>query len=85
MLLPSDRLSTAWVKRLPDVVSALNNGLTSLFGKKKQLSQSKRRLSHKKPSTKSIPDLLDLACEQAVASSSLSRKGYLRLSKLSYN
>ena len=34
MLLPEGQRSTAWVKRLPDVVSALNNEVTSLIGKK---------------------------------------------------
>ena len=33
MNMPSDR-STAWVKRLPEVVSALNNEVTRLIGKK---------------------------------------------------
>ena len=33
MNMPSGR-STAWVKRLPDVVSALNNEVTRLIGKK---------------------------------------------------
>ena len=34
MLLPEGRRSTEWVKRLPEVVSALNNEVTSLIGKK---------------------------------------------------
>ena len=34
MLLPAGQRSTAWVKRLPDVVAALNNEVTSLIGKK---------------------------------------------------
>ena len=33
MLLPEGQRSTAWVERLPDVVSALNNDVTSLTGK----------------------------------------------------
>ena len=33
MLLPEGQRSTAWVKRLPDVVSALNNEVTRLTGK----------------------------------------------------
>jgi len=33
MLLPEGKRSTAWVKRLPDVVKALNNEVTSLTGK----------------------------------------------------
>ena len=34
MLLPLGWRSTAWVKRLPDVVSPLNNEVTRLTGKK---------------------------------------------------
>ena len=34
MCLPEGQRSTAWVKRLPEVVSALNNEVTSLIGKK---------------------------------------------------
>jgi len=34
MLLPEGQRSSAWVKRLPEVVSALNNKVTSLIGKK---------------------------------------------------
>ena len=34
MLLPEGQRSTAWVKRLPQVVAALNNEVTSLTGKK---------------------------------------------------
>ena len=34
MLLPEGKRSTAWVKRLPEVVAALNNEKTSLTGKK---------------------------------------------------
>ena len=34
MLLPEGKRSTEWVKRLPDVVRALNNEVTSLIGKK---------------------------------------------------
>ena len=48
MLLPSGERSTAWVKRLPDVVADLNKGVTSLIGKN-QLSQSKRRPSPLNP------------------------------------
>ena len=33
MLLPQGQRSTAWVKRLPEVVGALNNEVTSLIGK----------------------------------------------------
>ena len=34
MLLPEGKRSTEWVKRLPDVVSALNNEVTRLTGKR---------------------------------------------------
>ena len=34
MLLPEGKRSTEWVKRLPDVVSAVNNEVTSLIGQK---------------------------------------------------
>ena len=34
MLLPEGKRSTAWVKRLPEVVAAINNERTSLTGKK---------------------------------------------------
>ena len=34
MCLPEGQRSAAWVKRLPEVVSALNNEVTSLIGKK---------------------------------------------------
>ena len=33
IILPSGQRSTAWVKRLPDVVRALNNEVTRLIGK----------------------------------------------------
>ena len=33
MLLPEGKRSTEWVKRLPDVVSALNNEVTRFTGK----------------------------------------------------
>ena len=34
MRLPAGQRSTAWVKRLPEVIAALNNEVTSLTGKK---------------------------------------------------
>jgi len=55
ILLPSGQRSTAWVKRLPDVVAALNGEVTSLIGKN-QLSLSKKNLSPLNPLL--IPDLL---------------------------
>ena len=54
-MLHQEKRSTAWVKRLPDVVDAFNGELTSLI-RKNQLSQSKKRLPP--PNLKSIPDLL---------------------------
>ena len=51
MLLPEGKRSTEWVKRLPDVVSALNNEVTSLIGKKPAVSIKEKAVSSK-PSTK---------------------------------
>jgi len=51
MLLPEGQRSTAWVKRLPDVVKALNNEVTSLTGKKPALA-IKEKVATSKPSTK---------------------------------
>jgi len=51
MLLPEGHRSTAWVKRLPDVVKALNNEVTSLTGKKPALAIKEKAVSSK-PSTK---------------------------------
>ena len=51
MLLPEGQRSTAWVKRLPDVVKALNNEVTSLTGKKPALP-IKEKAVVSKPSTK---------------------------------
>ena len=44
MRLPEGHRSTAWVKRLPEVVSALNNEVTSLTGKKPALAIKEKRL-----------------------------------------
>ena len=52
MLLPEGKQSTEWVKRLPDVVSALNNEVTSLIGKKKNRCCNKEKAVSSKPSTK---------------------------------
>ena len=52
MLLPSGQRSTTWVKRLPEVVSILNNEVTSLkcTWKKPSTKYSRRvRLKEKKP------------------------------------
>ena len=43
--------STEWVKRLPDVVTALNNEVTSLIGKKPAVAIKEKSVSSK-PSTK---------------------------------
>ena len=51
MLLPEGKRSTAWVKRLPDVVSALNNEVTSLIGKKPAAAIKEKAVAAK-PSTK---------------------------------
>ena len=51
MLLPEGKRSTEWVKRLPDVVSALNNEVTSLIGKKPAVAVKEKAVSSK-PSTK---------------------------------
>ena len=41
MRLPEGQRSTAWVKRLPEVVSALNNEVASLIGKNPPLPSKK--------------------------------------------
>ena len=51
MLLPEGKRSTEWVKRLPDVVSALNNEVTSLIGKNPAVAIKEKAVSSK-PSTK---------------------------------
>ena len=51
MLLPDSQRSTAWVKGHPDVVSALNNEVTSLIGKKPAVSIKEKAVTSK-PSTK---------------------------------
>ena len=50
MRLPEGQRSTAWVKRLPDVVSALNNEETRLTGKKPAVA-IKEKAVYSKPST----------------------------------
>ena len=50
MRLPSGQRSTAWVKRLPEVVSALNNKVTSLIDKKPVVA-IKEKAVYSKPST----------------------------------
>jgi len=50
MRLPEGKRSTAWVKRLPEVVSALNNKVTSLIGKKPAVA-IKEKSVYARPST----------------------------------
>ena len=45
MLLPEGKRSTEWVKRLPDVVHALNNDVTSLIGKKPAVAIKEKAVS----------------------------------------
>ena len=58
MLLPSGQRSTVWVKRLSEVVSALNIEVTSPSSAKNLLLQSKRRQSPQNRQ-RNIPGLLD--------------------------
>ena len=51
MLLPQGQRSTAWVKRLPEVIGALNNEVTSLTGKKPIIAIKEKSVASK-PSTK---------------------------------
>jgi len=51
MLLPEGKRSTAWAKRLPDVVKALKDEVTSLTGKKPALAIKEKAVASK-PSTK---------------------------------
>ena len=51
MLLPEGKRSTEWVKRLPDVVGALNNEVTSLIGKKPAVAIKEKEV-YSQPSTK---------------------------------
>ena len=51
MLLPEGKRSTEWVKRLPDVVGALNNEVTSLIGKKPAVAIKEKEV-FSNPSTK---------------------------------
>jgi len=50
MQLPEGKRSTAWVKRLPEVVSPLNNEVTSLIGKKPAIA-FKEKSVYARPST----------------------------------
>ena len=55
MLLPEGKRSTEWVKRLPDVVSALNNEVTSLTGKKPAIAIKGKSVSLKPPTKYNRP------------------------------
>ena len=59
MLLPEGKRSTEWVKRLPDVVSALNNKVTSLIGKKPAVAIKEKAVSSKPSKKYSRPVGLD--------------------------
>ena len=47
MRIPSGKLSTEWVKRLPSVVAALNGEVTQLTGKKPSDAIKAKTLTHK--------------------------------------
>ena len=47
MRLPEGQRSTAWVKRLPEVVAALNNEVTSLTGQKPAVAIKEKNVSAK--------------------------------------
>ena len=51
MRMPEGQRSTAWVKRLPEVVEALNNEVTQLIGKKPAVAIKEKNV-YAKPSTK---------------------------------
>ena len=55
MLLPDGQRSTTWVKRLPDVVRALNNEVTSLIGKKPAVAIKEKTVASKRSTKYSRP------------------------------
>ena len=55
MRLPEGQRSTAWEKRLPQVVAALNNEVTSLTGKKPAVAIKEKYVSAKPSTTYSRP------------------------------
>ena len=55
MRLPAGLRSTAWVKRLPEVVAALNNEVTSLTGKKPTEAIKEKAVATKPSTTYSRP------------------------------
>ena len=68
MLLPEGKRSTEWVKRLPDVVGALNNQVTSLIGKKPAVAIKEKSVpllptKYKRPvglAEKKLPPLINV-------------------------
>ena len=55
MRLPAGQRSTAWMKRLPEVVAALNNEVTSLTGKKPAEAIKEKAVAAKPSTTYSRP------------------------------
>ena len=55
MRLPEGQRSTAWVKRLPEVVSALNNEVTRLIGKKPTIAIKEKVFYARPPTSYSRP------------------------------
>ena len=59
MRLPEGQRSTAWVKRLPEVVSALNDKVTRLIGEKPAEAIKEKAVSYKPSTLYSRPVLLN--------------------------
>ena len=55
MLLPEGKRSTEWVKRLPKVVGALNNEVTSLIGKNPAVAIKEKAVCSKPPTKYNRP------------------------------
>ena len=55
MRLPAGQRSTAWVKRLPEVVAALKNEVTSLTGKKPGEAIKEKSVAARSSTTYSRP------------------------------
>ena len=55
MRLPAGQRTTAWVKRLPEVVAALNNEVTSLTGKKPAEAIKEKAVAARPSTTYSRP------------------------------
>ena len=66
--MPEGKRSTEWVKRLPEVVNALNNEVTSLIGKKPSVAVKEKAVSslpknYKRPvgaAEKKLPPLINV-------------------------